>query len=223
MGGPLIPDDYTTIDALKRTTSSLISDALDRVGVREHTLDASIRPLAPGAVLAGRTFPVVVVESDAIADEPYAAEMRALDSLRPGDVPLYAVAPGVEAALWGELFTCAALGREAAGVIVDGLIRDARQIRELDFPVFARGFSPLDTLGRSEVVAYGVPAVCGGVAVDLGDYVVADEDGIVVVPAAAVDEVLVLVEAKARDEVRARKDLLEGVSILEVWDRYKVM
>jgi len=219
----LIPDDYDTIAALRRTTSSLVSDALDHVGVRKHTLDPAIRPLVSGAVLAGRAFPIVVVESDVIAEEPYAAEMRALDSLRPGDVPVYAVAPGIESALWGELFTCAAMGREAAGVVVDGLIRDARRMRELDFPVFARGFSPLDTLGRSEVADYGVAASCGGVAVEVGDYVVADDDGIVLIPAAAVDEVLVLVEAKERDEGRARKDLLEGVSILEVWDRYGVM
>jgi regulator of RNase E activity RraA len=215
--------DRALLDGLATSTSSLISDALDRVGVRDHTLDYSIRPLAPGPVVVGRAVPVVVVESSAIPAEPYATEMQAIDSLRPGDIPVYAVAPDVEAALWGELFTCAALGRGAVGAVVDGYIRDARQIRELSFPVFSRGFSPLDTLGRAAVEAFGVTAVCGGVAVHPGDYVVADEDGIVVVPAAAAPEVVSLVEAKARDEGHARADLLAGVSIHEVWDRYRVL
>jgi regulator of RNase E activity RraA len=215
--------DRAILDGLATSTSSLISDALDRVGIRDHTLDPTIRPLVPGRVVVGRALPIVVVESEVVSDEPYAAEMEAIDALSPGDIPVYAVAPGVGAALWGELFTCAALGRGAVGAIVDGYIRDARQIRELAFPVFSRGFSPLDTLGRAAVETFGGSAMCGGVTVHSGDYVVADEDGIVVVPAGAAAEVVELVEAKARNEGHARADLLAGVSLHEVWDRYRVL
>jgi regulator of RNase E activity RraA len=214
-------DDAVT--ALARATSALVSDALDRVGVPGRVLDPAIRPLGPGPTLAGRAVPVVVVATDRRADPPYTSEIRALDDLRPGEVPVYCVPAGVTSALWGELFTCAAIGRDAAGVVVDGPIRDGRHVRELGFPVFARGRSPLDTLGRAEVEAFRVAGVCGGVDVAPGDVVVGDEDGVVVVPAAAVGDVVSIVEGKARDEGRARADLLAGATLAEVWEKHGVL
>ncbi len=211
------------VAALARSTAALVSDALDRLGVSGQTLDPAIRPIAPGASLAGRAVPVVVVASDRRPDPPYASEIGALDDLRPGEIPVYCVEPSVRAALWGELFSCAALGRGAAGAIVDGPVRDARQIRDLGFPVFARGYSPLDTFGRAEVEASRVAAVCGGVRFEPGDMVVADDDGIVAVPRNVVDEVASIVEAKHRDEGHAREDLLAGATLGEVWDRYRVL
>jgi regulator of RNase E activity RraA len=209
--------------AFATASSALVSDALDGLGLREHTLDRAIRPLDPGAALVGLAVPVIVRSTEVIPDEPYRGEMAVLDSLRPGEVPVYAVEPGVEAALWGELFSCAAIGRGAVGAVVDGLIRDAALIRELGFPVFGRGFSPLDTQGRAEVVAWREPAVCVGVSVHPGDLVVADEDGIVVCPAAAAAEVAAACAAKLRDEVGARADLKAGASIFEVWERWRAL
>lgn len=214
-------EDAVTV--LTRSTASVVSDALDRLGHRDQTLDPAIRPLAPGTVLAGRAVPIRVVVSARAADPPYGTEIQALDDLRPGEVPVYCTEVGVGAALWGELFTCAALGRGAAGAVLDGPVRDARQIRELGFPVFSRGASPLDTLGRAEVEAYRVPAVCGGVPIEPGDVVVADDDVVVVVPQAAVAEVAAIVEAKLRDERSARADLLAGATLGEVWNRYGVL
>lgn len=204
-------------------STALVSDALDALGLRDHTLDPAIRPVDPGMTLVGLAVPVIVRASEGIPDDPYRGEMAALDSLRQGEVPVYAVEPGVEAALWGELFSCAAIGRGAAGAVVDGPIRDAALIRELGFPVFGRGFSPLDTQGRAEVVAWREPAVCGGVAVRPGDIVVADEDGVVVCPAAVAAEVAGACAGKARDEHGARADLQAGAGLLEVWERWRVL
>ena len=209
--------------AFATASAALVSDALDRMGLREHTLDSAIRPLDPGLGLVGLAVPVIVKATDVLADEPYRGEMAALDSLRPGEVPVYAVEEGVEAALWGELFACAAIGRGAVGAIVDGPIRDAALIRELGFPVFGRGFSPLDTQGRAEVVAWREPAVCAGVAVQPGDVIVADEDGVVVCPSAVAAEVAAACQSKARDEDGARADLKEGASILDVWARWRAL
>ena len=212
--------DHTEV--LAGATSAIVADVLDHIGHREQTLDAAIRPLWSGARLAGRIVPVRVEASDEIPDLPYDGEMAALDSLTPGDVPLYSVDAQTRAATWGELFSCGALGRGARGAIVDGLVRDAAQIEELAFPVFARGCSPLDTLGRAQVTAWGVEAVCGGVAVRPGDFVVADVDGIVVVPAGRIDDVLEAVKVKSRLEAGARDDLLSGMGVREVWDKYGV-
>lgn len=204
-------------------SAALVSDALDELGVREHTLDTALRPLAPGMRLAGRAVPVEVAATDVLPEEPYAGEMAVLDSLRPGEVPVYAVAPDVNAALWGELFSCAAMGRGAAGAVVDGPVRDIGPTRELGFPVFARGCSPLDTRGRAEVVRFREPVVCSGVLVRPGDVVVADEDGVVVCPAELEDEVAAAIAAKARDEGGARADLRAGASLAEVWERWRAL
>jgi 4-hydroxy-4-methyl-2-oxoglutarate aldolase len=132
------------------------------------------------------------------------------------------VPPSNRAATWGEHFSCAARGRGAVGVVSDGDVRDARQIEELDFPAFARGCSPLDTLARAVVADFGSSAVCGGVRVARGDLIVADRDGVVVIPEAAAADVADGVRAKRPLEDGARRDLLAGTPIREVWERYGV-
>lgn len=211
------------LEQLSGAYTAVVSDALDRLGFRNQALDPAIRPLYPGSRVIGHAVPVIVGISERIPDEPYEGEMRAVEALRPGDVPIIMVDPASRAALWGELFSCAARGRGARGAIVDGYVRDSRQIAELCFPVFGRGCSPLDTQGRAGVSAYGVEAFCCGVRVTTGDIVVADEDGVVVVPAGAVKDVLAHMKPKIAAESGARADLLSGMSIREVWKKYGVL
>jgi 4-hydroxy-4-methyl-2-oxoglutarate aldolase len=212
----------SVLDDLAKAYSAVVADALDRMSLREQVLDPAIRPLRPEHRVVGRAVPVVIQATSRMPEEPYAGEMNAVESLRPGDVPVIVVDPASRAAAWGELFSCAAIGRGALGVVVDGCVRDARQTAGLGFPVFCRGFSPLDTLGRAEVATFGERATCGGVTIEPGDYVVADEDGVVIVPSDAVGEVAAAVREKIRDEGSARADLLAGAGIREVWDRYGV-
>jgi regulator of RNase E activity RraA len=208
---------------LEGATAALVSDALDRFGLRSQTVEPPLRPLRPGMRLAGPAATAVVAATETLPDPPYTTEIAFLDSLRPGEVGVYSVAAGVRAALWGELFSCAALGRAAAGVVVDGLVRDAGQIGELGFPTFCRGTSPLDTLGRAEVCETRVTVTVGGIAISPGDWLVADEDGVVVVPAGALDEVAAAVAEKLRGERGAREDLLAGSTLAEVWDAWRVL
>ena len=214
--------DEHGLAGLGRATVALVSDALDQLLITDRVLDAAIRPLEAGMSLVGRAVPVVVEATQTVAEDPYASQMTVLDSLRHGDVPLFCVEPATRAALWGELFACAALGRQAAGAIVDGYIRDARGLRRLKHPVFSRGPSPLDTLGRAEVRDFAVSARCGGVAVGPGDIIIADDDGIIAIPREALGDVLTIVEEKAAHEHGARIDLLAGVSIFDVWDKWRV-
>jgi 4-hydroxy-4-methyl-2-oxoglutarate aldolase len=204
-------------------TAALASDALDRLGLRSQAMDPHIVPVRAGVMLAGRAVPMVVSATDEISEAPYATELQAIDRLSAGDVPVYSVEPGVRAALWGELFSCAALQRGAIGAVVDGYVRDSAQIEQLGFPVFARGCSPLDTLGRAEVTRFATEAVCGGVTVRPGDWIVADRDGVVVVPGDAISDVAELVRRKASDEHGARSDLLDGASLRAVWEKWGVL
>ena len=209
-------------DVLPQTSSAIVADALDKLGCRDQALDPAIRPLWPNARVVGRAFPIVISATDEEPALPYEGEMSAIDALGEGDVPVFAVEPGLRVASWGELFSCAARGRGARGAIVDGCVRDARQIEELGFPTFARCFSPLDTFGRAVASAWGVTTTVGGVVVDPGDLVVADVDGAVVIPAAIGDEVADAVAAKSALEESARNDLLSGKGVREVWDAYGV-
>ncbi len=208
--------------ALLAATSAIAADALDALGYREQTMHARLRPVDPGMRLVGRAYPVDVVEDHDVPDQPYEGEMQALGAMGPGDVGVYAVSGDSRAAAWGELFSCAAIGRGVAGVVVDGCIRDSRQIRELRYPVFAAGRSPLDTLARARVRTHGESVVCGGRVVRRGDVVVADEDGVVVVPLESVDAVAARIATKHRLEQGAKDDLVSGASIREVWEKYGV-
>jgi 4-hydroxy-4-methyl-2-oxoglutarate aldolase len=208
--------------ALRDATSALVADALDALGFREQTAHPRVRPLFPGLRVVGRAYPVSVVEDLSEPDEPYAGEMAALAAMSSGDVGIYAVDQGSRAAVWGELFSCGAIGRGAVGVVVDGCVRDARQIQELGFPVFATSTSPLDTRARARVDAHGSPVVFAGVPVERGDLVVADVDGVVVVPRTALDAVASLVAKKRPLEQGAREDLVAGMSIRDVWTKYGV-
>jgi regulator of RNase E activity RraA len=209
--------------SLARTRVALVSDALDRLGFRRQAIDPSIERLNPGGTLAGRAVPILVESTDRLSESPYSSEMRAIESLAPGDIPVYAVEDGVRAALWGELFACAARGRGAVGAVLDAYVRDAEQLGALGFPVYCRGCSPLDTNGRAEVTAIGDPVTCGGVRVNRGDLVIGDHDGVVVIPEGSFDDVLELVGRRLRDEQGALADLLAGVSIQDVWTKWKVL
>ncbi|HYY09976.1 MAG TPA: hypothetical protein VE781_03505 [Kineosporiaceae bacterium] len=208
--------------ALLSATSAVAADALDALGCRDQTMDSRLRPVDPALRLVGRAYPVHVVEDASVPDLPYDGEMQALAAMGPGDVGVYAVSGESRAAAWGELFSCAAIGRGVSGVVVDGCIRDSRQIRELQYPVFAADRSPLDTLARARVDSHGGTVVCGGRTVRRGDVLVADADGIVVVPRELADAVAAFVATKHRLEQGARDDLVAGLSIREVWDKYGV-
>lgn len=208
--------------ALTQASSAITADALDALGYRDQVMTSRVGPVVASMRVVGRAYPVVVVEDLSRPEHPYDGEMQALAAMGPGDVGVYGVEGSSRAAAWGELFSCAAIGRGVAGVVVDGCIRDARQIADLGFPVFAADRSPFDTLARARVDRHGDEAVCGGQTVRRGDVVVADVDGIVVVPAGVVTEAAAFIGNKHRLEVGAREDLMAGMSIRDVWEKYGV-
>jgi 4-hydroxy-4-methyl-2-oxoglutarate aldolase len=206
-------------------SAALASDALDELGLFGQVMHPGLRPLWPDAVLAGPVLTIQVETTSTVLDpdDPYRSEIDAVDALRPGHVPIYAAPDGNLAALWGELFTRAATARGASGAIVDGYVRDTRLVRALGFPVFARGCSPLDTRARARVSRVGGPLVAGGVAVAPGDFVVADEDGVVVIPSAALADATRIVQSKDRSESGARADLGEGGTLDAVWAKWRAL
>ena len=123
----------------------------------------------------------------------------------------------------GELLSTAARARGARGAIIEGFIRDARQIIEMQFPVFMTGLSPVDSYGRGDVVASNVPIECGGVTVNPGDIVFGDIDGVVVIPQAVEVAVIEAALTKVSGENRTRDALRAGATLREVYDRYGIL
>lgn len=203
------------VDRLNVLHTAVLADVLDRLGYRDQAFRAGIRPLFPGARAAGmaRTVQTVPVLGQ-IPAEPYKGEMAAVDALGPGDVM---VVSECDWSFWGELLSTAARYRDCRGVVIDGYTRDTKAITEMGFPVFCRGIHPADSLGRIDVAEYDVPIRCGGVLVNKGDLILADDDGVVVIPRDVAEETITLAEEKIRGENLVRKALSEGMSVTEAF------
>ena len=207
----------------KQLYAAVISDALDAAGYRDQALQHTIRPLTPTTVVVGRAMPVLCVEVYEIPDEPYQQEIAAVDSLKQDDVLICSTNGSTRICFWGELLSTAALTRGARGAVIEGFIRDARQIMAMGFPIFTTGLSPVDSNGRGDVVAYNVPIECGGVTVNPGDIVFGDADGVVVIPQAVETTVIEAALAKVSGENRTRDELRAGATLREVYDKYGIL
>jgi regulator of RNase E activity RraA len=154
---------------------------------------------------------------------PYELELQAVDSCKPDDVLIAAAAGSVHSALWGELLSTACKNTGCVGAIVDGAARDIRKMKELNFPVFARARSVYDSLHRQRVIDLDVPVEIGGVRFAPGDIVIADSDGVVVVPQAVEAEALRRAWDKVHAENKVRDDIRAGMKATEVFKKYGVL
>src|SRR5690242_19591233 len=114
--------------------SAVLADVLDGLGHRTSALPPQVRPLRPQWKILGRAATLAAAPVAADPQHPYAIEMDCIDALRPGDVLVAATNGDHSSALWGELLSTACQARQAAGVVLDGLTRDAAKILAMDFP-----------------------------------------------------------------------------------------
>lgn len=219
-------DDRADLDLAavrERCYAAVISDCCDAVGLRNQALDPRIKPLVgAGEILVGWARPALSVTVEAAPEAPYDSEIDYIDSLGPDDVVIARCAAA--AAFWGELFSTAARARGVAGAVIDGLVRDRARVAEVaGFALHAVGTHPTDSLGRCSIVDRDTPVVVGGVSVAPGDLVVADVDGVVVVPVSAVADVVARALAKAAKETRTRAMLAEGALLRDAWEVHGVL
>ncbi len=204
-----------------------ICDVLDELGYRHQAMHQRLRPLLPdirACGFVGRARTLRWMETDYIVEEdPYGLELDFMDSLLPGEVVIHSSDPSGTNAPWGELMTTIARRNGAVGCVCDSQIRDAVQIIEMGFPVYYTGIRPLDSKGRARVMAYDVPVRCGDVLVHPHDLVVADFDGVVVIPQAVISQALAMAQEKIGKENQARQELLAGKTLREVYDKYRVL
>jgi regulator of RNase E activity RraA len=210
-------------DRLSRLYSAVLCDVLDSIGFRHQALSHQIRPLFSEARVIGRARTMLSEPRDGFPEKPYAMELEALDTLAENDVVVIATGGDLSAAVWGELLSLAAWAKGARGAIIDGLTRDAAKIREVRYPVFAKGISSYDSHGRSEVIAYDVPIQCDNVTVQTGDIVFGDYDGVVVIPASVADQVIEKAEVKVRREQIVGEEFKKGRKVAEVFEEHGIL
>lgn len=185
-------------DEWLRWGSAMVSDANGR-----HGAMAGRMRLLSGDGVAGHAFTVRITPGDS------ASLHLALDHVPRGRVLVVDGAGFADRAVWGEILTRAALARGIRGLVVDGAVRDLAAIRSIGFPVFAVGTTPAGP-HKAGGGAWNIPISCGGTVVRDGDLVVADLDGVTVVPAEAVAEVAQATEEKRRSEERIVSEISRG-------------
>jgi 4-hydroxy-4-methyl-2-oxoglutarate aldolase len=210
-------------EALAGLYSGAVADILDDLGFREQCLPADIRPLAPEMRVAGPVFPVRGrARHYDDGNDPRYRQMDMLDAIFPGSVVVMDPGDEARAAHWGELMSTTARGKGAVGAVIAGGLRDSPQILELGFPVFRRYHSPLTAVYRYDIAEFGTPIRIGGIAIAPGDWIFGDIDGLLVIPEAALDEVIArALSVKEREDI-VRAELKDGGSIRELFETYRV-
>ncbi|PXY23452.1 hypothetical protein BAY59_27670 [Prauserella coralliicola] len=200
-------------DRLGRVAVATLSVQLRKRGY-DHTSIDGVRSLVPGHRIAGlaRTLRYVPFRPDLFASHGggYNAQKRAVDSLRPGEVLVMEARGDSTAGTLGDILALRAKVRGAAGIITDGAARDAAAVAALGLPVYTSGAHPA-VLGRRHVPwDTDVTIACGGATVQVGDVIVADDDGALVIPPGLLEEVLTAAEEQEREEAWIADRVAEG-------------
>jgi regulator of RNase E activity RraA len=223
---PVAPRPLGLAAMRERFFCALLSDVLDGLGYRNQALPSWIRPLDEGSVMVGRArtgLYMEVFEPPPPGENPYKLEITLVDSLKPDEVAVFSCGRSGRIAPWGGLLSTAAQVRGAAGVLMDGLVRDIREIRAMGFPVFHAGIGPLDSKGRGKVMAIDVVVECGGVRVAPGDLVFGDADGCVVVPRDVEGAVVAAALEKLSGERKTMDALRTGRPLAEVFAEFGIL
>lgn len=180
------------VAAFKSTYAASVSDAVELVTGQVGTMRYDMKLMA-GTNLVGRAVTSLVKPASAAQATPalstkHSVEM--IDEAKPGEVGVIVMDGTLDIAAMGNLMATAAMERGMAGMVLDGAIRDMWDIRRMGLTVYARSKTPRTAVGHYATVAKNVPVECAGVTVRPGDIIVADEDGVVVVPQERAREVL---------------------------------
>lgn len=189
--------DRDLVSSFEGIPSSIVSDVTGNVGL---AMDSGIKPVYGGAQVAGTALTVKAAPGDNLIIH------KAITMAEPGDVLVIDGDGYVETGYLGELMCASCQTHGLAGVVIDGAIRDREEIAEMEFPVYARGVHPQGPL-KQDPGSINVTVSCGGVAVDPGDVVVGDDEGVTAVPGDEAEAVL----ERSREKLAAEDELRERV------------
>jgi regulator of RNase E activity RraA len=201
---------------LKLSTTNL-SDALDKVGLRGAV--SGIRPMYACPRIVGRAVTIKITAAGMLKSEHHLG-VHAIDAAGSGDIIVIDNHGDTENNCWGEILSMGAKMKGISGVVVDGAARDIDMCEKFEFPVYARGTVPITARGRIMQESFNKAVRIGNVQVRPGDIVMADVNGIVIIPLEKLDEVLEAAEQIFQKEEAMVAELKRGVPIMEVDKKY---
>lgn len=215
MDSKLFDEEYRS-RMLKLSTANL-SDALDKVGLRGAV--GGIRPMYACPRIVGRAVTVKIMAAGMLKSEHHLG-VHAIDTASSGDIIIIDNHGDTENNCWGEILSMGAKMKGVSGVVVDGAARDIDMCEEFEFPVYARGTVPITARGRIMQESVNEVIRIGNVQVRPGDIVMADINGVVIIPVEKLDEVLEVAEQISQKEELMVAELKKGVPIIEVDKKY---
>lgn len=214
-------DRKAIIARYKKLYTGIVSDAMDKMGMRSHLLPYYLRPLKEDMVVAGFAFTGHGEISRNTADNDNPVRFSMLESIRPDDVPVWDCGGSMDCAHWGGMMTRSTRQAGGIGAVIDGGVRDVNDIVAQGFPVFYKFYSAGSSIGRWNIISYQQPITIGGVEIHPGDFIYGDIDGVLVVPADKIVPVLEKAEAMAHKEDQMGADMdKNGLGVRAAFDKY---
>lgn len=198
--------DSTIVDELQDIPTPVLSDVTTKY---ENTMSHQIKPVYETASMAGSAFTVKTYPGDSLMVH------KAVTMAEPGDVLVIDANEYTEAGLWGELISTSCKHHNLNGTVIDGAARDIEEIKDIGYPVFARGISPKGSY-KAHPGSINVPISCGGVSIEPGDIVVGDREGVVVIDPERAPDVLKDAKQKLADEDEMLEQIKQGEYIFNL-------
>lgn len=207
------------IDGFMGVATASVADAVDKIAGKRGYMDEAIKPRINEKKIVGPAVTVKEVPTDEFL--PPTLALDAIDESPAGSVIVIDIDGEANVAVWGGLMAAGGKANNLAGAILDGGVRDVTEIRrDYGFQIFARSISPGTTLGRFKTVSSNEPVVCGGITVNPGDLIVADLDGVLVVPQRHVEAVLAMAREIDLREAEQAKLIIQTGSLREGLAKY---
>ena len=203
--------------------SAVMSDALDALGYPHQSPRVQLASQTGSRKLVGRCKTTLWADMSHADPKPYDLELIAVDGCASDDVIIAAAGGSTRSGIWGELLSTAARNSGCVGAIVDGAVRDVAKMSAMGFPVFARGRCVYDSMNRQRVIDIDVPVEIDGVRFAPGDLVIADDDGVVVVPQAVEADALRRAWDKVHAENVTRDAIKAGMKAVAAYEKYGVL